>query len=74
MNLPPQNSYSWESLETTTLVLPNELLVYYLYKYNLDVKAKKESAIKEDLCLIDYYTKVLQREKEVAVNVFQNNR
>ena len=74
MSNPPDMEYSWDSLETTTLILPMELLTFYLYKYQLDSKSKKEVQSKEDLYFINYYLNILQIKKEVALNVFQINK
>jgi hypothetical protein len=70
----PLDSLEWNNLDSGVLVLTDELLVYYLYKYSLDKKAKKELQEKEDLYLINYYSKALEKEKEVDTNVFKNTR
>lgn len=69
--IPDSNSYSWELLETTCLVLPQELLVYYIYKYNLDKKAKRDSACLADASLIAHYKNILQKQKEVEQSWIQ---
>lgn len=69
MKLTPDTTYSWESLDTTTLILPTELLTYYLYKYGLDTKSKKENLENEDASLISYYRDILNIEKEVSIDV-----
>ncbi len=71
MNNPPKNEYPWENLETTSLVLPNELLTYYLYKHGLDKKAKRDVQIKESEYFIGHYYKNLIGEKEVDTDVFK---
>lgn len=68
-----EEGYSWENLETTTLVLPGELLVYYLYRHGLDTKTKHTEAVKDDTYLINRYAKKLNMQKEETINVLKNN-
>ena len=69
MEFTPDITYSWESLDTTTLILPTELLTYYLYKYEIDMKMKKGNIQNEDANLISYYRNILNIEKEVSLDV-----
>lgn len=66
------NKYPWESLDTFTLMLPEELLTYYLKKYEEDVKDKRESEANKDLILINEYMEKLGLTKEDE-NVLKNS-
>ena len=61
--------FSWDMLDTETLILPNELLVYYLYKYYIDRMNKKETQEKEDVYNINVYVQKLR--KRVVDDVFK---
>lgn len=61
--------FSWDMLDTETLILPNELLVYYLYKYYIDRMNKKEAQEKEDVYNINVYVQKLR--KRVVDDVFK---
>ncbi len=61
--------FSWDILESETLILPNELLVYYLYKYYIDRMNKKEVQEKEDIYNINVYVQKLR--KRVVDDVFK---
>lgn len=71
MELEDYNSFdfSWDILDTETLILPNELLVYYLYKYYIDRMNKKEAQEKEDVYNINVYVQKLR--KRVVDDVFK---
>lgn len=54
-----KNKYPWETLDTTTLYNPLEIVVYHLYRYG---KSKSKSA--KDLTLVKSYIK---EQKELGV-------
>ena len=55
-----ENSYPWDTIDVTFTLRPEELLTYYLYKYKIDVKNKKENLIKEDIGNIKKYKSIIE--------------
>ena len=59
-----KTNYHWNSLDFDYSLNPSELLVYYLYRYRIEVKNKKEASIREDITSIKSYAKKLGRNLE----------
>ena len=59
-----ENSYPWDRIDVTFTLIPEELLTYYLYKYKIDVKNKKENLIKEDIGNIKKYKSIIENGEE----------
>ena len=59
-----KTNYHWNYLDFDYSLNPSELLVYYLYRYRIDVKNKKEASIREDITSIKSYAKKLGRNLE----------
>lgn len=59
-----KNRFSWAPLDTSTLMMPIELLVYHLYRYeqNKDAKSKQKE---KDLQILKTY--LIEYEKESSV-------
>ena len=47
-----EKKYSWDEIETYSILSYEELLVYYLYKLRLDKNGKTSALAKEDLVAI----------------------
>lgn len=59
-----ESSFPWDTIDVTFTLRPEELLAYYLYKYKIDVKNKKESHIKEDIGNIKKYKSIVEGSEE----------
>lgn len=54
-----KQGYRWKDIEVNNIVLPEELLIYYLYKLKIDNSTKRKGLIEEDLSYIkNYYGKM----------------
>lgn len=53
--------YDWKDIDTTTIIMPEPSLVYYIFLYFLDKKNKKIGALKKDLGNISVYSRILGR-------------
>lgn len=69
-----EKSFPWEDLDTTHLLLPTELLAYYLYKHAIDKRAKRDSQRKRDLFKIEEYALKLNIIEKEVEDVFRINR
>ena len=61
------NKYPWELIDTTNLMIPSEILVYHLYRYERLVKNKQiKEAIKEAEIIKSYIDKENKESEEKA--------
>ena len=48
-------SISWDEILIDNLVLPSELICYYIYRYRKDLSLKKDNKVDIDLSYIKKY-------------------
>ncbi len=70
MNEEKKDKFPWEMMDTTTLMLPEELLAYHLYRLNEEKKTKREKGIKDQTALVSSY-RAREIEKEEKSPCFQ---
>lgn len=69
MNLDKKDNYPWETLDTTSLMNPEELMTYHLYKLSLTRGNKKEE--KNNRQWIAGYLQKTSQKKEESIKCFQ---
>lgn len=69
MTIEKKDNYPWETLDTTSLMNPEELLAYHLYKQSLTQGNKKEE--KNNRQLIAGYLQRISPKKEESTRCFQ---
>lgn len=55
MNEEKKGHYPWETLDTTMLFLPEELLAYHIYRLMREAKNKKKNGNSQEKKYIKYY-------------------
>lgn len=50
-----KQEYNWKEIEVNDIVLPSELVIYYLYKHKIDMLAKRNVLVNEDISFINNY-------------------
>lgn len=58
--------YSWELLDTSTLMLPEELITYHLYRYEKALNSKRNNDVNKENQILSGY---LQEDKKKEVEV-----
>lgn len=71
MNTEKKNTYPWETLDTTTLMLPEEIIAYHLYKLKEEERRKRDRGVRENRVIISSYLKRIAKEKEENQTCFQ---
>lgn len=69
VNIEKKDHYPWEALDTTSLMNPEELLTYHLYKLSIMRGNKKEE--KNNRRLIAGYLQKISLKKEESSRCFQ---
>lgn len=64
MNEEKKGSYPWETLDTTTLFLPEELIAYHIYRLTGESKNKKSGDNSREKRYIKYYLPKGELEEE----------
>lgn len=59
-----ENKYSWEMLDNTSLMLPEEIICYHIYKYEYLIGVGKKKESKKELAIIKKYIKTERLESE----------
>ncbi len=59
-----KNKFPWDTLETVSLMLPVELLIYHIYRYELNKRARPKLA-ESDLQILKTYLNQYEKESSV---------
>ncbi len=66
-----KNEFPWETMDTTVLMMPEELLAYHLYRLKLEETRKREKQIVNNRKTIVSYLVREKIEKEEKSRCFQ---
>ncbi len=52
-----KNKFLWDTLETLSLMMPAEIIIYHLYRYNMNKSNRTKMAEKDLQTIISYINK-----------------
>ena len=64
MNKEKKDHFPWETMDTTTLMIPEELITYHICRLEEDLDSKREKGIKENRAIIVSYLNMISPKKE----------
>lgn len=71
MNIEKNNNFPWDTLETTNLMNPLEVIAFHIYKLTLETEMKKEKNIKKSSMLLASYLESDMVKKEEKLECSQ---
>ena len=71
MNSASKNKFPWDTMDTTVIMTPEEIVAYHLYRLRLEQKNKREKGIKDNRNVLRFYLQKEYREKEEDSRCFQ---
>lgn len=59
-----KNKFPWDTLETMSLMMPTEILVYHIYRFSMN-KSNKTKMAESDLQILKTYLNKYEKESSV---------
>lgn len=64
MNRDKKEQFPWETMDTTTLMVPEEIITYHICRLEEEQSAKREKGIKENRAIVSSYLNKISPKKE----------